>query len=119
MSWASKHNLLARAVNRQLGGVLVAWGAVTGNAILEQNSEMVLADQVISVEYALHNLQFNLFGELSYGDFVTVDNESYEVRHEPMRVGDGRFCVVALSKVIQSVTAVFELGVFEEGVFVS
>lgn len=105
MGWASRHNLLARAVNRHLGGVSVLWGAVSGDAILEQNSEMVLGDQVISVEYALHNLPFSLFGGLGYGDAISVDGESYEVRYEPMRVGDGRFCIVALTKLAQAALA--------------
>lgn len=98
MGWASRHSLLANAVNRNLGGVSVVWGAVTGQGIMEQNSEMILSDQVISVEYALHNLPFASFGGLTYGTFILVDGVSYEVRHEPLRVGDGRYCVVALSR---------------------
>lgn len=98
MSWASKHNLLARAVNRNLGGVPVLWGAVSGEGLLEQNSEMMIGDQIISVEYALHNLRYDLFGDLTYGDNITVDGDFYQVRYEAMRVGDGRYCVVALTK---------------------
>ena len=98
MSWASRHNLLARAVNRNLGGVPVNWGAVSGEALLEQNTEMVLDGQVLSVEYALHNLRADLFGGMNYGDAVTVAGEIYEVRHAPLLVGDGRFCVVMLEK---------------------
>lgn len=98
MSWASRHNLLARAVNRNLGGVSVIWGAVSGEGLLEQNTELVVNDQVLSVEYALHNLPAELFGALSYGDAVTVAGEAYEVRHAPLLVGDGRYCVVMLAK---------------------
>lgn len=98
MGWASRHSLLARAVNRNLGGVPVIWGAVTGAGILEQNSEMILSDQVITVEYVLHNLPTAEFGALTYGDSLTVDGVAYEVRHEAMKVGDGRYCVVALSR---------------------
>jgi riboflavin synthase alpha subunit len=98
MSWASRHNLLARSVNRSLGGVSVVWGAVSGLALLEQNTEMVIGDQVLSIEYALHNLPAASFGGMAHGDAVTVDGVSYTVRHAPMLVGDGRFCVVALSK---------------------
>ncbi len=116
MSWASRHNLLARAVNRSLGGVPVIWGAVSGEALLEQNTEMVIGDQVLSIEYALHNLPAAQFGGMAHGDAVTVDGVSYAVRHSPMLVGDGQFCVVAL-KFIEAVAAVFEAGVYEEGVF--
>lgn len=98
MSWASRHQLLARAVNRNLGGVPVLWGAVSGFGLLEQNSEMVIGEQVVSVEYALHNLPAAEFGALSYGDNITVDGVLYEVRHEAMKVGDGRYCTVALSR---------------------
>lgn len=98
MSWASRHNLLARAVNRNLGGVSVIWGAVSGEALLEQNTELVVNDQVLSVEYALHNLRADLFGTMNYGDSVTVAGEAYEVRHAPLLVGDGRYCVVMLAK---------------------
>ena len=98
MSWASRHAQLARAVNRNLGGVPVIWGAVSGEGVLEQNSEMVLDDQVISVEYALHNLPTAQFGGLTYGSSITVDGVAYQVRHEAMKVGDGRYCVVPLSK---------------------
>jgi hypothetical protein len=100
MSWASRHNQLARAVNRNLGGVSVTWGVVTGEAILEQNTELVVNDQVLSVEYALSNLRVDLFGAMNYGDLVTVAGEQFEVRHAPLLVGDGRYCVVMLQKSI-------------------
>lgn len=98
MSWASRHALLARAVNRSLGGVPVLWGAVSGEGILEQNTEMIIGDQVLSVEYALHNLPAAQFGAMAHGDAITVDGVTYTVRHAPMLVGDGRFCLVALSR---------------------
>lgn len=97
MSWASKHNLLARAVNRSLGGVPVIWGAVSGEAILEQNAEVISNGQVITVEYVLHNLPTAQFGNLLYGDELQVDGITYEVR-ETLRVGDGSFCMVSLQK---------------------
>lgn len=98
MGWASRHALLARAVNRSLGGVSVIWGAVSAEAILEQNTEMVIGDQVLSLEYALHNLPTASFGGIAHGDAVTVNGVAYTVRHAPMLIGDGQFCIVALSK---------------------
>ncbi len=97
MSWASRHNLLARAVNRNLGGVPVTWGAVSGEAILEQNAELVSGGNVISVEYMLHNLPTAQFGALKYGDLITVDGLSYAVR-EPMVIGDGRYMMATLER---------------------
>lgn len=98
MGWASRHALLARAVNRSLGGVSVLWGAVSGEAILEQNTEMIVGDQVLSVEYALHNLPAVEFEGMVHGDAVSVNGVAYTVRHAPMLVGDRQFCMVALSR---------------------
>lgn len=105
MSWASRHSLLARAVNRSLGGVPVIWGAVSGEAILEQNAELVVNGQVISVDYMLHNLSTEQFGNLLYGDEVVVDGVTYQVR-ELMRVGDGQYCVASLARLDPGSTAV-------------
>jgi len=95
MSWASRQNLLARAVNRNLGGVPVIWGAISGEGILESNAELVSNGNVISVEYVLNNLPVADFGALKYGDQLTVDGLLYAVR-EPMVVGDGRFMMTSL-----------------------
>jgi hypothetical protein len=97
MSWASRHNLLARAVNRNLGGVPVIWGAVSGFGIFEQNSQLILDEQQISIEYAVHNLPTALFGGLKYNDAVLVDGVHYTVR-EPFKIGDGAYMMVSLSK---------------------
>jgi hypothetical protein len=78
-------------------GVSVAAGAVSGLGILDQNSEMLLNGDVVSVDYAL-TCQVSLFGGLGYGSAITVDGTRYEVRHEPMRQDDGTFCVVPLAK---------------------
>jgi hypothetical protein len=99
MSWASRHNLLARAVNRNLGGVPVTWGAVSGEAILEQNAQFVSDGNVISVEYMLHNLPTAEFGTIGYNDTLSVDGEVFTVREAPMVIGDGAFCSLILSKV--------------------
>ena len=98
MSWASRHNLLARSVNRNLGGVPVIWGAISGEGILESNAELVSDGNVISVEYVLSNLPVALFQGVKYNDAMTVNGESFLVR-EPMTVGDGRYMMVSLSKV--------------------
>jgi hypothetical protein len=97
MSWASRQNLLARAVNRNLGGVPVFWGAISGEGILESNAELVSDGNVISVEYVLHNLPTALFSGLRYGNTLTVDGLGYAVR-EPMVIGDGRFMMTSLER---------------------
>jgi hypothetical protein len=97
MGWASRHQLLARAVNRHLGGVPVTWGAVSAEAIFEKNSEIVLSGNSIVVEYVLHNLPSSLFGEIKYDDIVTVDGETFKVL-EPMVIGDGAYMMLSLSK---------------------
>lgn len=97
MGWASRHALLAHAVNQSLGGVSVTWGAVSGTAILEQNAELIVEGNVISIEYMLHNLPTADFGNLAYGSQIQVDGAAYEVR-DVLRVGDGRYCMVSLSK---------------------
>jgi hypothetical protein len=98
MSWASRHNLLARSVNRNLGGVPVIWGAVSAEAILEQNAQFVSDGNVISVEYMLHNLPTELFQGVKYNDAMTVGGDAFLVR-EPMVIGDGAFMMVSLEKV--------------------
>lgn len=105
MSWASRHNLLARAVNRSLGGVPVVWGAVSGEAILEQNADVIVGGQVVSVEYALHNLPTAQFGNLLYGDELVIDGATYQVR-ELLRVGDGQFCMASLMRLDPGTSAV-------------
>ena len=105
MSWASRHNLLARSVNRNLGGVPVTWGAVSSVGILEENSQLIMGDQVISIEYALHNLPTAQFGNLMYGDELTVGGVVYQVR-DLMRVGDGAFCMASLQRLDPGTAAV-------------
>jgi hypothetical protein len=77
---------------------------------------VILDDQQISIEYALHNLPTATFGAMQYNDGVLVDGVHYTVR-EPMVIGDGRYMVVSLSKVEPSLATVFLAGVFEIGVF--
>ena len=96
MSWAT----LSAAANRvayRMGSVSVIAGAVTGRGFLKQNSEVLLGDAIVSIEYALV-VETSIFGALTYGDSVIVDGNRYEVRHEPMRQDDGTFCLVPLSK---------------------
>jgi hypothetical protein len=85
-------------------GVPVTAGASSGLGILDQNSEMLLNGDVVSVDYAL-TCPVALFGGLSYGSAITVNGINYQVRHEPMRLDDGTFCVVPLAKLAPDVAA--------------
>jgi hypothetical protein len=104
MSWATLNAAANRVAFDRLGSVSVTAGAVSGQGFLKQNSEMLLGDQVVSVDYAL-TCEVVLFGGLSYGSNIIVDNVNYQVRHEPMRLDDGTFCVVPLAKLAPDVTA--------------
>ena len=95
MPWASLVSKTRTTAHRLLGGVSVTAGAVSGTGQLDQNSELVLSGQVVSVSYAL-SCATALFGTLQYGDSITVDGATYRVQHEPLRIGDGSDCIVPL-----------------------
>ena len=97
MSWATLSAAANRVAYDRLGSVSVIAGAVTGRGFLKQNSEMLLGDQILSIEYALTVLT-SAFGALTYGDYIIVDGVSYSIKHQPMRLDDGEFCVVPLSR---------------------
>ena len=97
MGWATLSAAANRVAYDRLGSVSVIAGAVTGRGFLKMNSEVLLGDAIVSIEYAL-SVETSIFGALTYGDSVIVDGSSYEVRHEPMRQDDGTFCLVPLSK---------------------
>ena len=95
MPWASLVSATRATAHRLLGGVSVTAGAVSGTGLLDQNSELVMDGQVVSVDYALTGATA-LFGSLQYNDTVSIGGSSYRVRHEPMRIGDGSDCVIPL-----------------------
>ena len=78
-------------------GVTVTAGAVTGLGILDMPGEYVADGRVITTEYVLR-CEVSKFGDLAYGDSVTVDGVSYTVREQPLRIDDGVFCLVLLTK---------------------
>jgi len=98
-------------------GVPVVAGAVSGAGILDQNSELILGGDVVMIDYLLTILT-SQFGNLAYGDSITIDGSVYKVEHEPMRIDDGTFSRIPLMKTLQqSLTAVFTFDVFQAGVF--
>jgi hypothetical protein len=94
-------------------GSSVTSGAVVGLGIMDRQSQVIMGEQVISVEYAL-TVRSDLFGGLGYGDQVVHDGQLYRLQHEPLRLADGRFCVMVLELIDSSV---FEFGVFVPEVF--
>lgn len=97
MGWASLTAASRQASYRLLGGVSVTAGAVSGMGLLDQKSDLVIDDQVISLEIVL-TTSTELFGNLNYGDPIVVDGQSYVVRQEPMKIGDGSDCLIPLQK---------------------
>jgi hypothetical protein len=104
--------------SRRLGRVSVVAGGVNTTGMFDQKSELVLDDQVISVENAL-TIKTSELGSLAYGDLIIVDDQPYRVRQDPYRMADGLLSIVSLERVEAVVApAVFELNVFVPGVFV-
>jgi hypothetical protein len=96
-AWTRIHTRLWDTTSRRLGRVSVVAGAVSTTGMFDQKSELVVDDQVVSVENALTVL-FSELGHLRYGASITVDGVAYRVRHEPMRMGDGLLCVLSLER---------------------
>jgi hypothetical protein len=114
--WDRLHLRMWEATSRRLGRVVVQFGAVSTFGMFDRKSEIVLDEQVLSLENAL-TIETSELGSLAYGDQVTVDGGLYKVRHEPMRMADGLLSIVLLEK-IEAVFTVYVEGVFEAGVFV-
>jgi hypothetical protein len=116
-SWTRLHTRLWEATSRRLGRVPVVAGNVSTTGMFDEKSELVLDEQVVSVENAL-TVKTSELGYLRYGDAITVDSIPYRVRHEPMRMADGLLCMISLERSLPSLdTGVFEAGVFQPGVF--
>ena len=97
-SWTRRHLQMWDVTSRQLGRVPVVAGNVSTTGMFDPKSEMVLDDQVVSIENAL-TVKTSELGHLRYGDNITVASAAYRVRREPMRMADGLLCVVSLEKV--------------------
>jgi hypothetical protein len=94
-------------------GSSVTAGAVVGLGVMDRASQIIMNDQVVTVDYAL-TVRTDQFGGLQYGDQVQHEGQVYKLQHEPLRLADGRFCVMVLELVE---AAVYQVGVFVSGVF--
>jgi hypothetical protein len=100
-SWDRLHLRMFDATSRRLGAVEVVHGNLTTSGMFDRKSELVLDEQVISVENAL-TVKTSELGGLNYGSEVRVNGTNYIARQEPMRIGDGLLCVVSLMEVAGS-----------------
>ena len=96
MGWATLSAAANRVAFNRLGSVSVVAGAVTGQGFLSQDSEMALGGDVVFIPYLLE-AETSKFGDLQYGDAITVDGVGYIVEQKPLRVDDGTFCKVPLA----------------------
>ena len=79
-------------------GLTVTANGASGLGILDAPGEYVADDRVITNEYLLR-AETALFGGVTYGDSVSVGNDSFTVREAPLMVDDGMFCMMLLTKV--------------------
>ena len=98
-------------------GSSVTAGAVVGLGVMDRTSQIIMNDQVITVDYAL-TVRTDQFGGLQYGDQVQHEGQTYKLQHEPLKLADGRFSVMVLELVALIPDVVFEVDVFVPGVFV-
>jgi len=77
-------------------GVEVVWSAVTALGILDMPT-IVQDSLVMSDEYVL-TVKASEFAALPRGASLTVDGTAYTVRQAPMKIDDGKFLRVSLSK---------------------
>jgi hypothetical protein len=97
MSWESRQRLLIRTVNQAFNVVPVIWGNVEGEGLLRKNSMLDMNGEVEVIDAILHNIPTNLFGGLQHGDVLTVKDDVYRVKYDPMVAGDGNYCTIPLS----------------------
>jgi len=89
-------------------GSSVTAGAVVGLGIMDRASQIIMNDNVVTVDYAL-TVRTDLFGGLQYGDQVQHEGQVYQLQHEPLKLADGRFCVMVLEQLADVATYLITL----------
>jgi hypothetical protein len=102
MGWATLEASANRVAFNRLGSVSVTAGAASGRGFLKMNSEVVLGGEVTVIDYMLEVLTAD-FGNLAYGQSITVGGESYKVEMQPQRFDTGMWCRIPLMKVVAAV----------------
>jgi len=85
-------------------GVSCTAGAVTALGILDMPGQVLAGGMVLSTDYTL-TCKAADFGGLLYGDGITVDGVSYQVR-ETRKLDDGAFVEIGLLKLDPDVPAI-------------
>jgi hypothetical protein len=78
-------------------GVSATSGATTANVILDEPSQVLAGDMVLSTDYQI-TAKASDFGTLTAGTSITVNSVAYKVR-ETRLIDDGLFCEISLQKV--------------------
>lgn len=84
-------------------GVSCTAGAVSALGILDMPTQVLAGDQVLSTDYTL-TAKASDFGNLLYGDSITVAGVAYTVR-EARLIDDGAIVELGLSKLATGQTA--------------
>lgn len=71
-------------------------GSTTGNVILDQPTEVIAGDMVLTTDYQI-TAKVSDFGTLVAGDSITVDSVAYVVR-ENRQIDDGLLCEITLQR---------------------
>ena len=77
-------------------GVSATSGSTTAKVLLDQPSQVLAGDMVLSTDYQV-TAKASDFGTLLAGASMTVDSVDYTVR-ETRLVGDGLICEISLQK---------------------
>lgn len=77
--------------------VTVVSGAVTSKGILDAPTNVIGDGMILTNDYIL-TVKTSDFGDLLYGDSITVDSVSYQVR-ETRQIDDGKLSEIILMKV--------------------
>ena len=77
-------------------GVSATSGATTAKVLLDQPSQVLAGDMVLTTDFQI-TAKTSDFGTLLAGASITVDSVDYTVR-ETRLVGDGLICEISLQK---------------------
>lgn len=77
-------------------GVEVTAGGTTGIGILDMPSDFIADGVVLTTDYKL-TCEASDFGDLAYGDSITVDSVAYTVRNVAL-VDDGLICEIMMQR---------------------
>lgn len=77
-------------------GVTVSASGTSGVGILDMPAEIIAQGVVLTTDYKL-TCEASKFGDLLYGDSITIDGDSYTVRSLAL-IDDGAICEIMLQR---------------------